>query len=316
MNDEDVQKTFVFWPCAGDCAGSFVHLADAVLHGPGIRTTVFFKGCHLRCKWCHNPETLSALPQIMFYHEKCSGCGKCVATCPQNAHRFAGEEHVYDRTLCKQCGHCVAGCARNALEVVGKTYTCDELLELIEQDQPFYASSGGGVTFSGGDCMCQIDFLQNLLKGCKDRGIHTAVDTSGFFAWEQFEKILPLTDVFLYDIKAFDRDLHIACTGVPNDGILRNAIQLDRCKASMIIRIPVIPEHNDSLENAMQVAELISSLETRPQVELLPYNKLGMPKYKALDYDYGLSEQAAADTNRMQQLEKIYQDKGCNLRHH
>ena len=183
---------------------------NSYVDGPGIRTAVFFKGCNLRCAWCHNPESQSPKPQMMFYKNKCMGCGKCREKCPNNLES------------CDLCGKCSLFCPQDARDICGKEYTVDEVLKEVLKDKAFYETSGGGVTFSGGECMLQIEFLTKILKACKENGIHTAVDTAGHVPYERFEQILPYTDLFLYDVKCFDSDKHRQYTGLENQLILKN----------------------------------------------------------------------------------------------
>ncbi len=241
---------------------------NSFVDGPGIRTTVFFKGCNLHCAWCHNPESQSPKPQMMFYKNKCTGCGKCKEKCPHNLE------------FCDLCGRCTIYCPHDAREICGREYTLDEVLQEILKDKIFYENSGGGVTFSGGECMLQIDFLGEILKKCKENGIHTAVDTAGNVPWEYFEKIIPYTDMFLYDVKAFSKDLHKKGTGVDNELILENLKKLSQ-KADIIIRIPVIGGFNDSIDEMKRIAEFLSTIKFR-KAELLPYHSMGEHKYDAL----------------------------------
>ena len=182
--------------------------------GPGIRTTVFFKGCNLDCKWCHNPESKSADRQMLFYSDKCTGCGKCVSVCPNKGKK------------CELCGKCALFCPRDARKLCGREYGIEEVMRELLRDKCFYENSGGGVTFSGGECMLQIDFLSEILRECKTEGIHTAVDTAGNVPFSYFERILPFTDLFLYDIKAISAEKHKEGTGADNARILENAKRL------------------------------------------------------------------------------------------
>lgn len=232
--------------------GSFVD-------GPGIRTAVFFKGCNLKCKWCHNPESRSANPEIMFYKDKCTHCGRCGGI-------TANDDNFI--------------CFNGAKRICGKLYTVDEVFAQIEKDKTYYENSGGGVTFSGGECMLQIDFLCEILKKCKQNGIHTAVDTAGNVLWESFEKILPFTDLFLYDIKAFDKKLHKDGAGVSNTLILKNLERLSG-RAEIIIRIPVIGGYNDNTDEMRRIADFLKGIKYS-RAELLPYHALGEHKYDAL----------------------------------
>ena len=241
---------------------------NSYVDGPGIRTTVFFKGCNLRCKWCHNPESQSFDKQMMFYKDKCTGCGKCREVCPN---------HLQS---CDFCGKCELYCPSDARKICGKDYTVDEVFEEIIKDKAFYDNSGGGVTFSGGECMLQLDFLREILEKCKSAGIHTAVDTAGNVPWKSFEKILPFTDLFLYDIKAFGAELHRKGTGVSNELILENLKNLSG-RADIIVRIPVIGGYNDNDEEIRQIADFLKQIKII-KAKLLPYHAMGEHKYTAL----------------------------------
>ena len=241
---------------------------NSFVDGPGIRTTVFFKGCNLRCKWCHNPESQSFEKQMMFYKDKCTGCGKCREVCPNHLKK------------CDFCGKCELYCPAEARKICGREYTSDEVLAEVIKDKAFYDNSGGGVTFSGGECMLQLDFLCEILKKCKSEGIHTAVDTAGNVPWKSFEKILPFTDLFLYDIKAFGAELHRKGTGVSNELILENLKNLSG-RADIIVRIPVIGGYNDNDEEIRQIADFLKQIKII-KAELLPYHAMGEHKYAAL----------------------------------
>ncbi len=238
--------------------------------GPGIRTTVFFKGCNLRCAWCHNPESQSPKPQLLFYKNRCTGCGKCKEKC------------AYSLEKCDLCGRCTLYCPSDAREICGKEYTVDEIMREILKDKAFYESSGGGVTFSGGECMLQIDFLEELLRECKESGIHTAVDTAGHVPYDYFERILPYTDLFLYDVKSIDNEVHKKYTGVGNELILENLKTLLGVGAPLWIRIPVIPSVNDATEDMIAVKEYVYSHGRPKKIELLPYHAMGEHKYAAI----------------------------------
>jgi pyruvate formate lyase activating enzyme len=237
--------------------------------GPGIRTTVFFKGCNLQCKWCHNPESQSPKQQILFYKDKCTGCGKCKSVCP------------YHFEQCDFCGRCALYCPNDARELCGKEYTVEEVLSEILKDKEYYKATGG-VTFSGGECMIQIDFLEEILKKCKENGVHTAVDTAGNVPWEYFERILPYTDLFLYDVKCFSEDLHKDGTGASNRLILENLQKLSNKNAEIIVRIPIIPGFNDSEEELGYISSYVNKINPF-KVELLPYHSMGEHKYAALN---------------------------------
>ena len=243
---------------------------NSYVDGPGIRTTVFFKGCNLRCAWCHNPESQSPKPQMMFYKNKCMGCGKCKEKCPNHLES------------CELCGKCTLYCPHDAREICGKEYTVDEAMREILKDKTFYENSGGGVTFSGGECMLQIDFLEAILKECKNNGVHTAVDTAGHVPFECFEQIIPYTDLFLYDVKCYDSDKHRQYTGASNELILSNLGRLLKMGIAIWVRIPIIPTVNDSEEEMLNIKKFIISCDSLEKIELLPYHAMGEHKYAAI----------------------------------
>ena len=234
---------------------------SSYVDGPGIRTTVFFKGCNLKCAWCHNPEGQSTKKEWMVYPDKCVGCGRCVGIGLESADFI---------------------CLHDAKIICGKEYTVNEVMREILKDTAFYDNSGGGVTFSGGECMLQIDFLAELLKRCKENGIHTAVDTAGHVPFEFFERIIPYTDLFLYDVKCFDSDKHKQYTGVENQLILKNLKSLLAKSTPVWIRIPIIPTVNDTEEDLQRIKEYLSSCGIPEKVELLPYHAMGEHKYAAI----------------------------------
>lgn len=247
---------------------------SSFVDGDGARTVIFFKGCNLRCKWCHNPEGLKNESQLLYYKDKCIDCKKCVSACPNN------------QKSCTLCGKCTVLCPADAREICGRGYTVGELLEIIEKDKDYYLASGGGVTFSGGECMLQVDFLSKLLEKCKERGINTAIDTAGNVPWKSFEAVIDTTDIFLYDIKCISPDLHKKGTGVENRLILENLHKLNEMGKSIIVRVPVIGGFNDTAEEITKIAELLRK-EGLKRVELLPYHQMGKHKYEALCLETG-----------------------------
>ncbi len=264
---------------------------NSFVDGPGIRTTVFFKGCNLKCAWCHNPESQGFKPQMMFYRDKCKGCGKCKDICPTPDN-------------CTLCGKCTLYCPVDARKVCGKEYTVDEVFAEIIKDKSFYENSGGGVTFSGGECMLQIEFLVIILKKCKENGIHTAVDTAGHIPFEGFEKILPYTDLFLYDIKCLDNEKHKKYVGVENQRILENLKRLFEMNAKIWIRIPVVSGINDSVAEMQAIQAFLQKCGNPEKVELLPYHAMGENKYAAI----GRSVQrfSKPDDNKWKELKAIF----------
>lgn len=252
----------------------------AVHDGDGIRTTVFLKGCPLKCVWCHNPESIDFQPQLAFYSNKCISCGMCAPSCPVGAHTLTEGQHSFERERCIACGKCEDACLNGALKIQGREMMVDEIVPILLKDKDFYDTSNGGVTLSGGECLMHADFCVELLRKLKKYGIHTAVDTCGFVSKEMLDKVIPYTDVFLYDIKAFDEDVHIACTGQSNRVILENLRYLDDCGAKTEIRIPFVPEKNaDQIE---KISQFLSKLKNVTMVRVLPYHNYAGSKYASL----------------------------------
>ena len=277
----------------------------SVYDGPGIRTTVFLKGCNLRCAWCHNPESWQRKPQLQFLAEKCIGCGGCFSACPQGVHVLQNGVHLIDREKCIGCGKCADSCFAGALVITGREMTVDQVMSRIQDDALYFQNSGGGVTFSGGECMIQLDFLEELLQRCKQLGIHTAVDTAGHFPFDRYERILPYTDLFLYDIKAFSTETHRELTGVDNHQVLRNLPLLLENNARVIVRIPCIPEGN--WHEMPQIVAYLKSLPVE-QVELLAYHRLGEGKRQSLGME--LRTFPAPTHNQMEQLLQLFTEQG------
>ena len=254
----------------------------SVHDGPGIRTVIYFKGCLLRCAWCHNPETLSFKKEILFHPSKCVHCGACVAACPEH-HVNKGTDISFLREGCAACGRCADVCPSLALSVCGEEKTADLLFAEILKDQAYYAVSGGGVTFSGGECLLHPDIVAQTAQRCKEAGISTAAESALFVPWENVQAVLPYIDLFYADLKVFDSEKHRHFTGQSNEHILENLQMLSHTHSNIIVRIPVIPGVNDTWEDFDGFAKILTSLGSGVrQVELLKYNTLGGSKYDAL----------------------------------
>ena len=265
----------------------------AVHDGDGIRTTVFLKGCPLRCVWCHNPEGIGFLPELAYHSHKCISCGECVAVCPVGAHTIENGKHHFYREKCTACGACASSCFGEALTLYGKEMTVEELLPILLEDREFYKKSGGGVTLSGGECLAQADFCSELLAALKKEGINTAVDTCGAIPRAAIDKVLPYTDVFLYDLKAYDTALHKECTGRGNEDIIDNLRYIDSCEGTVEIRIPYVPELN--AHELGKIAELLKDFKNITRVRVLPYHNYAGSKYDALDMDNTLPKRLPTD---------------------
>ncbi|HJV96842.1 MAG TPA: glycyl-radical enzyme activating protein [Albitalea sp.] len=274
--------------------------------GPGIRTTVFLKGCPLHCEWCHNPEGMRAAPDLMWYDVRCLAARECLKACPKQALALSASGMQIDREHCTLCGECVKACPAAAFELIGRHWSADELLAELLKDRVFYAESGGGVTFSGGEPLAQIDFLCEVLPLCKSEALHVALDTCGAVAGERFLRVLPWVDLVLYDLKVMDAAISKGATGVSNELILENARLLAGHGTPMWIRTPIVPGWSADTNNIRAIACFIRDhLPTVQRWDLLAYTNLGRPKYHRLDRPYGLEHTALPTRDEMQALWQV-----------
>ncbi|MCG6911443.1 MAG: glycyl-radical enzyme activating protein [Deltaproteobacteria bacterium] len=287
----------------------------AIHDGPGIRTTVFLKGCPLGCLWCQNPESQDLKPVIFFNAEKCTGCGMCTEVCPENAIQIVAEKSVTDRSRCKGTGECAAICPNEARSLMGRTMSGLEVFEDVNADAVFYQNSGGGVTLSGGDPVAQPAFATDILKRCQNAGIHTAVETCGFAKWQTLKNILRYVDLVLYDIKHMDPVKHRAFTNVSNELILDNAKKIRRqLELPMLARIPVIPGYNDSPDMLKTAAQFIArELGTAVNVHLLPYHRLGEAKYERLEKPGQRIRIVPPEDSHMQEVKGVFAAEGLTV---
>jgi pyruvate formate lyase activating enzyme len=272
--------------------------------GPGIRTTVFLKGCPLSCWWCQNPESQLSGQEMIFWGDRCIGCGACSTICPSGAIQIKNGIPVTEKGKCILCGKCIEKCPALAREMIGEKLTTEEVVKEIEKDLIFYEESGGGVTFSGGEPLGQSEFLVELLNGCREKKIHTAVDTSGYISWEILNKISLKVDLFLYDLKLMDNERHKKYTGVSNEIILENLKKLSSVHNNIFIRFPVIPGINDDYQNIRKIGEFLSSLEIT-QVNLLSYHYIGKDKYRRLGSTYKLSTTQPPSKEKLSEISVI-----------
>jgi len=286
------------------------NIARGSLHdGPGVRTVVYFKGCGLSCKWCHNPETLSPQKQILYIKSKCIHCGKCVELCPE-CHKIQGSDMLFLRENCTACGKCSDACPSLALSLCGEEKTVTELFEEIKKDQHYYTASGGGVTFSGGECLLHSQFVKEIAKMCKDKDIHTTVESAFFVPWKNVEEVLPFTDLFFADLKIPDPEKHRKFTGQDNKLIIENITKLSNIHSNIILRIPVIPGVNDSDDDIDAFAQIIKTFgKGIKEIELLKYNNLAESKYDIAGKEYTGFAEKTQTNEEMQKRCSAFKEK-------
>lgn len=295
--------------------GTIVKIERFGIHdGPGIRTVVFFKGCPLRCKWCSTPESQTGYREMVYYATKCTRCRKCVDVCPPKAISVSADDKMFvDKRFCDNCGKCVEVCHNAARKMLGEEMTVEQIMTVIEKDTVFYWNSGGGVTLSGGEPGMQPKFALAILEACKEKGVHTAIETCGHVEWSILSELLKYLDLVYLDIKHILPIEHERLTGKRNDLILENCKRIisNYPRISVILRIPVIPGHNDSEENITKTAEFVCQLSDTTRVEILPYHKFGVHMYPALSRDYALPEVKTPSAEHMRDLQDMF--KSCGI---
>jgi len=281
--------------------------------GPGIRTTVFLKGCPLNCWWCQNPESQLSGQEMIFWGDRCINCGACSTVCPSGAIQIKNGIPLTEKEKCLLCGKCTEKCPALAREMMGEKLTIEEVIKEIEKDLVFYEESDGGATFSGGEPLRQPEFLEGLLNGCQEKKIHTAVDTSGYISWEILDKISLKVDLFLYDLKIMDSKKHQKYTGVSNEIILENLKKLSSVHHNILVRFPVIPGINDDYQNIKETGEFLSSLKIS-QVNLLPYHYIGVDKYRRLGRTYKLAATQPPSEEKLSEISAIFKKFNLNVK--
>ncbi|MFI3173081.1 MAG: trans-4-hydroxy-L-proline dehydratase activase [Eubacteriales bacterium] len=280
--------------------------------GDGIRTTVFFKGCPLKCVWCHNPETQEYGAQVMHDKDRCAGCQSCVVACPHGAISCKDGKAVTDPKICEKCGVCTDHCVANLREISGMEYDVKSIVDEVMKDEMFYEESGGGVTLSGGEVMTMnMDFIEDLVKKLYKKGISITIDTCGYAKYENYQRILPYIDTFLYDVKAMDSDIHCEYTGVDNKLILENLKKLSADGARIYIRIPTIKEVNGTEEHMNKVIDFLQENHISvAQVNLLPYHNIGAGKYDKMGGTYQGYHLSAPTNEEMEHFVEVFQNRG------
>ena len=287
----------------------------AIHDGPGIRTTVFLKGCSLRCQWCHNPEGIESKPEIVLRSTRCAEeCSECISVCPQGAISKDGNIIEIEQDKCDLCRKCEDVCVYDALEIVGAEVTVEEAVSEIERDRIFFDESGGGITFSGGEPLMQVDFLEDLLREIKKKNIHVTLDTSGYVSFEDLERISHKVDLFLYDIKIMDKEKHEKYTGVSNKLILENLRKLSEREMPVAVRIPLVSGINDDDQNIQMLAEYLRALKNIKQISLLAYHRGGCEKYKRLRKEKFAKTFNSPSDERIEEIRKILTDSGFSVK--
>lgn len=284
--------------------------------GPGIRTTVFFKGCPLSCAWCHNPEGISPSPQLLWYAARCIAARDCLTACPEDALELTRTGMRIDRERCTACGDCEEACPAAALEIVGKPWNVEDLVVEVKKDEAFFRNSDGGITLGGGEPMMQADFVTAFLARCKEEGLSTALDTSGIAAWSRYEAVLPHVDLLLVDLKQMDPERHQQITGVKLEPLLENAARLGKADVPVWVRTPIIPGYTDTPENVRAVSRFIADhMPSVVRYDLLAYNNLCAAQYERLGMPFPLKDAALMRREEMKSLRDAAAEAGFSEVH-
>ena len=278
--------------------------------GPGVRTTVFMKGCPLTCLWCSNPESQCGLPEVTYRYTSCKRCGTCVKVCPEQAVTLSDDGVHIDRVKCTVCGECVKNCLPEALQISGKRMTLDEVWKVVKKDADYYEASGGGVTASGGEILAQADFVAALFKRCREAGYHTCADTSGFGDPAALLKILEYADLVYFDLKHMDLEAHKQYMGQSNELILNNLELVVKTGVPLVIRAPLIPGYNNSDENLRAMAAKVAEIAKDSVVNLLPYHRYGANKYRMIDMTYQLEDVPELTSDELLHAKEIIESYG------
>jgi len=279
--------------------------------GPGIRTTVFFKGCHMYCPWCANPESQSGKTELMYFERECAHCGECAAMCPAGAVDFSSGTPVFDRKKCTACGECADACVRSALKLTGELKTADEIMNVVMRDKDYYSNTGGGLTLSGGEVLCQAHGAKSLLKKAKKERLHTALETTASVPYEDFDRVIPYTDLFLIDMKFAEAEKLKTVTGGDLKRILRN-LQKAAEHSDVIVRVPIIPEYNDTKEEISEIFRIIKSCGVQ-KADLLAYHLLGKSKYTQLGREYPCKEIEALSKEQLEPFKNLGINMGLSV---
>lgn len=302
-------------PAANDVMGMVFNIQrNSTEDGPGIRTTVFMKGCPMHCPWCHNPESIKMSPELVWYSVRCIGAQDCISNCPQDALTLNQDGIIIDRSRCDACGKCVIACPANAMEILGKRMTVEEVSEIVLRDRVFYEKSGGGMTLSGGEASLQPKFAVALMRVMQREGIHMALDTCGGTKWKVLEPLIDLADLILLDLKIMDEEKHLKVLGVSLDTVLKNAREIANKGKNLWVRTPVIPGYTDSEENIRRIAHFIKNhLPNTTRYDLLAFNNTCSTKYRRLGHVWSMEEESMVSEERMNILAGIAKEEGLDF---